>query len=244
LAFLSPWEADVAKSIVQNYSFIAATRQITLTDFSATYPVRLDRLLIIADATTGKLLYNFADGTVATAAISSSNIITLSALQGGESDSDKLVVVYDKLPTDPNAPAGNGPYATGVTVLSTEMDSLTTSSNSVAGTAFDNSALRYPVADLAINVAAQGSARSLGAALAVYMVTRGDSTNFDSSNETTAELIGVFPLDAATTARRRTIRGVSLPPEQLKIFARNLTGQTLAASGTVVTLRPYYQVGG
>jgi hypothetical protein len=86
------------KQIVKNYTFNTATKAITLTNFSA---ISLDRLQLIVDTTTNKILYNFADSTVTTASISS-NVITLGALQGGENNADKLQIVYDSSAGEPN----------------------------------------------------------------------------------------------------------------------------------------------
>lgn len=86
------------KQVVGNYSFVAADKFITLTDFET---VRLDRLQLIVDTTTNKILYNFADPTVSSIAISDGNILTFSALQGGESNSDKLQIIYDAQTGDP-----------------------------------------------------------------------------------------------------------------------------------------------
>lgn len=84
------------KSILKNYSFNTTTKAITATDVTT---VRLDRLALITDTTTNKILYNFADSTVSTATVAG-NVITLSALQGGESNTDKLRIDYDVDTTD------------------------------------------------------------------------------------------------------------------------------------------------
>lgn len=86
----------MAKQLVKNYTFSTSAKTITLTDLTT---VRLDRLQLIVDATTNKILYNFADATVATATVAT-NVVTLSALQGGEANGDKLQIYYDALTTD------------------------------------------------------------------------------------------------------------------------------------------------
>lgn len=133
-----------------------------------------------------------------------------------------------------------GAYGTKTDVLTTELNSLANNGNTALSAAYDNATNRYPQADIRLTLATQGSARSAGATIAVYMSTRLDGSTFDDGNETTAELVAVFPLDAATTARVATRRRITLPPEQVEFFARNLTGQALAASGNVVSVRPYY----
>ena len=81
----------MAKGLLKNYTFNTAAKTITLTDVTT---VRLDKLALITDTTTNKILYNFADLTVATATVAT-NVITLSVLQGGEANGDKLRIDYD-----------------------------------------------------------------------------------------------------------------------------------------------------
>ena len=85
------------KQVIGNYVFAPGTPSVTLSDFSA---IRLDRLQLIVDCTTNKILYNFADTTVATATVAT-NVVTLSHLQGGELNTDKLQVIYDCQTGDP-----------------------------------------------------------------------------------------------------------------------------------------------
>lgn len=87
------------KSVIKNYTFNTVAKTITLTDIST---VRLDKLALITDTTTNKILYNFADSTVATATVNT-NVITLSTLQGGENNADKLRIDYDVESTDTSA---------------------------------------------------------------------------------------------------------------------------------------------
>ena len=87
------------KSVIKNYTFSTVAKTITLTDIST---VRLDKLALITDTTTNKILYNFADSTVATATVAT-NVITLSTLQGGENNADKLRIDYDVESTDTSA---------------------------------------------------------------------------------------------------------------------------------------------
>lgn len=134
------------------------------------------------------------------------------------------------------------PYGTKTDVLTTELNSLANGSASAASAAYDNSTTRYPWVDMILSLAVQGSARSAGATVSVFMTPRTDGTNYDTANATTAELVAVFPLDAATTARVRTVRRISLPPENVKFFALNSTGQAFAASANAVSVRPYYDV--
>ena len=82
--------------MIKNYTFSTAAREITLTDVTT---VSLDHLALITDTTTNKILYNFADSTVSTATVAT-NVITLSTLQGGENNTDKLRIDYTPATTD------------------------------------------------------------------------------------------------------------------------------------------------
>lgn len=129
--------------------------------------------------------------------------------------------------------------ATAANALTTELNSLANSANTAASTAIDNTMNLDLFMDLELILATQGSARSTGATVAVYLIPALDGTNYADVNETTAELVATFPLDAATTARRAVVRDIPLPPALFKLFARNQTGQALAASGTSIRYRTH-----
>lgn len=89
----------MAKAVLKNYTFNTSTKAITLTDIAT---VRLDKIILITDVTTNKILYSFADPTIATATVAT-NVITLSVLQGGENNTDKLRIDYDVESTSTSA---------------------------------------------------------------------------------------------------------------------------------------------
>lgn len=122
-------------------------------------------------------------------------------------------------------------------ILTTELNSLANGSASSASAAVDNTSNLDLYHDLTLTVAAQGVARSAGASVSVYMTMALDGTNYDDTNATTAELVAVFPLDAATTARQSTRRDVPVPPGLFKYFVVNSTGQAFAASGSLLEWR-------
>jgi hypothetical protein len=123
--------------------------------------------------------------------------------------------------------------------LTTDLNSLANGSASAASAALDNTSNLDLYHDLTLTVAAQGSARSAGATVSVYLVMALDGTNYDDVNATTAELVAVFPLDAATTARQVTRRDIPVPPGLFKYFVVNNTGQAFAASGNIVEFRAH-----
>lgn len=122
-------------------------------------------------------------------------------------------------------------------VLTTELNSLATATNTAASAAIDNTSALDLYVDLTLTIATMGVARSAGATVNVYITPALDGTNYDDVNETTAELVAVFALDAATTARQLTRRDIPVPPGLYKYFARNATGQTLAASANILEHR-------
>lgn len=124
-------------------------------------------------------------------------------------------------------------------ILTTELNSLATSTNSVASAEIDNTTDRNLYHDLTLTIATQGVARTAGATVVVYLIMALDGTNFDDVNETTAEVAAVFPLDAVVTARQLTRRDIPIPPGKFKYFIRNVTGQTFAASGNILEYRAH-----
>lgn len=129
---------------------------------------------------------------------------------------------------------------TATNALTTGLDSLANNTNSAASAAIDNTTNLDLFMDIELILAAQGSARSSGAYVAVYMAASLDGgTNFADAHETTAQLVATFPLDAATTARRCMATDIPIPPGQFKLFVRNATGQAFAASGSSLRYRTH-----
>ena len=123
--------------------------------------------------------------------------------------------------------------------LTTELNALANGSASAASTAIDNTTNLDLYHDLTLTIAAQAGARSSGATVSVYLVMALDGTNYDDVNATTAELVAVFPLDAATTARQATRRDVPVPPGLFKYFVVNNTGQALAGTSSLLEYRAH-----
>lgn len=123
------------------------------------------------------------------------------------------------------------------TALTTELNSLANSANCSASSAIDNTSNLNLFMDVMLNIAAQGSARSAGAVVIVYAVHALDGTTYDDVLDSTCEVVAVFTLDAATTARQVTRRGWPMPPGLFKLFVRNITGQAFAASASTLKYR-------
>jgi hypothetical protein len=78
------------KKLVSNYSFNAAAKQITLTDYAS---IDLESLLLITNVATNTIIYNFAgQGKGATI---SGNVLTLDYDTTSMSNSDSLQIFID-----------------------------------------------------------------------------------------------------------------------------------------------------
>ena len=78
------------KKIISNYSFNAADKKITFSDYST---ISLENILLITNVTLNQIIYNFADpafgGTVA------ANVLTLTFNTTVMSNADKIQIFYD-----------------------------------------------------------------------------------------------------------------------------------------------------
>jgi len=126
--------------------------------------------------------------------------------------------------------------------LTTELNSLANGSNKI-GAEIDNSTGLDMYVDVELNLAAQGSARSAGAYVPVFLIPTIDGTNYtygdDSTDPPAHQQIGALLLDAATTARRVGLQMMKVPPGKFKLLIMNETGQAFASSGTTFGYRLY-----
>jgi hypothetical protein len=92
-------------------------------------------------------------------------------------------------------------------------------------------------------IAEQGSARSAGAYVTLYLVPSVDGTNYtyggDALTPPATCLVGDFVLDATVTARYVSLPCIAIPPTKFKLLVINETGQAFAASGNTLKYRTY-----
>lgn len=127
--------------------------------------------------------------------------------------------------------------------LTTELNSLANDGNKL-GAAINNSVGLDMYMDVELNLATQGSARSAGAFVAIYLIPSLDGgTNYcygaDDLDPPANTLVVTLPLDAAVTARYVTATGILVPPGHFKLLVENKTGQAFKADSNVLQYRLY-----
>jgi hypothetical protein len=127
-------------------------------------------------------------------------------------------------------------------ILGTELNALADNARAITA-AIDNETNKHRFASFELNLAAQGSARSSGAYVALYIVTSVDGSSFQYGDGSTSppanSLVATMPLDAATNARVQNANLIPLPPLQLKVIAENRTGQAFAATLSTIDITYY-----
>jgi hypothetical protein len=78
------------KTLIENYAFNAATRQVTFTDYST---ISAERILLITNVTDGIVVYQF--NLLAKLGAIAGNVLTLTFDTTAMSNSDKLQIFYD-----------------------------------------------------------------------------------------------------------------------------------------------------
>jgi len=123
-----------------------------------------------------------------------------------------------------------------VTALSTDLNTLANNTASAVSAAQDNGTNLDLVTDFELVLGTQ-TARSAGATVALYISYSLDGINYMDAVIDTDNPVAVFPLDAATTARRVGVRGVDLTPGLWKAWLVNRTGQAFNATGNTLRYR-------
>lgn len=140
-------------------------------------------------------------------------------------------------------------YATAAAALGTELNALANNNVTALGTAQDNriaGAGGKIYADFYCNLAAQGTNRVDPARIELYIAYAVDGTNYDTilatSTASYKNPVGIFRfIPASLAAGQDSVLNVELPPGLWKAYAKNITGQTLAATANSISFR-YHSV--
>jgi len=128
-------------------------------------------------------------------------------------------------------------------VMTTELNAIANAAGAITATALSNDAAGelHLFATFELYLAAQGSARTEGAAVLMYILPE-TSDNYSFGGASLQPLQApdiVFSFDAATTARYVAVSSIQLPPTNFHIVLWNSTGQTLAATGNILAWEVY-----
>lgn len=125
------------------------------------------------------------------------------------------------------------------TILSTELNSLTTASRTVKGSAYDNGSNLNQYGKLELNVTF-GVAPTSGGYVNIYALYAPDGTNYEDGDGSTApsalSLVASIPVRATTSAQKLFSRVFLLEPAPVKFVLENQAGQSFPASGSTVKL--------
>jgi len=130
----------------------------------------------------------------------------------------------------------------GVTVLSTELNSLANGAASALGATYNQDTNLDAMATAELNVTF-GTNPTVSSTVELWMVPAVDGTNFGdwtsgaSYRTSGATLCGLFELDAVTSAQRKPLKGAfPLPSVDVKFAVVNRSGVAFPASGSTVKL--------
>ena len=126
-------------------------------------------------------------------------------------------------------------------LLTTELNALTSTSLSALGTEYDNATGLY-VEGLFELLVTFGTGPTAGETVDLYLVPASDGTNYaDGSSSVVSDnhFIGSFVVRSVTSAQRIVLREiVKLPPLKFKVHVKNNTSQSMASSGNTVKMVP------
>ena len=135
---------------------------------------------------------------------------------------------------------------TDVTVMSTSLNSLADDSNAVSSE-IDNSGASdlYLFDEVEWHNAIMTYAPDADSVIELYCVSLElDGTGYEDGEDGTIDppqvnLVGVFELRSVTTAQTHILRQIPTSPNKYKYVVINKTGQTLAASGNTLRVKPF-----
>jgi hypothetical protein len=124
-------------------------------------------------------------------------------------------------------------------VMTTELNAIANAAGAITATALSNDAAGelHPYATFELYLATQGTARVAGATVSMYILAElSDNYQYGGASlRPNCAPDAIFYFDAAVTARYAVAKNVSLPPTNFHVVLWNETGQTLAATGNILS---------
>lgn len=125
-----------------------------------------------------------------------------------------------------------------VSLMTTELNSLTTTGTATASAGHDNTSDGYLYGDFEL-VITYGTNPTAGSLIELWLIRSVDGTNYEDSPPASG-CVGAFKLAATTSAQRLIIPDVRLPSGKFKAYiVAKTTGQTAAASGNTLKVMKY-----
>jgi hypothetical protein len=127
--------------------------------------------------------------------------------------------------------------------MTTELNSLASSTGKAISSAIDNSTNLDLFDDLQLTVTF-ASAPTAGTVVELYLLPSidGGTDYADGSTSVLAQsslFVGGFAVRAVTTIQKMVLRNVALPPGLFKYQVQNTTNQAFPATGSVLERNPY-----
>lgn len=135
------------------------------------------------------------------------------------------------------------------TALDTDLNSDADGQYTALSGEYDNSTTGYMFMDVEINLASADFTTPGGTDMAyeIYVVPSLDGTNYPNTDNTATTtqqennqyFVGSTTLESVNGAVRMVLTGVEVPAGKWKMFGRNMSNRTLAASGNTIKWRPW-----
>jgi hypothetical protein len=134
--------------------------------------------------------------------------------------------------------------AAAQTVLSTELNALSSGSRSGVGTESDNATDLYEYADIELALNSDVTCGAGSPYVKVYIVPATDGTNYPNPPSGSGAVpenyfVGTISANASATFRRGILMGVVLPPSKFKVAIEQVLGVAFPATTNTVKLYRY-----
>lgn len=130
-----------------------------------------------------------------------------------------------------------------VSLLTTELNSLANAAAATSASAISNTTELDMYVDFEL-VFQHGSAPTADTTHDLYLVRSIDGTNYEDATAARPPAmgsVGSFVCDNTTSAQRKYISGILLPPGDFKVMLVNQSGQAMAASSNTLKAVVYNQ---